>query len=178
MNYTTQSYSTDRLVVQYLTKEHAAALFSVLQDPKIYDYIPTIPPATLEILTQRYTSLESGISPDGQEQWLNWAVKIKDTSEYVGRLEATVYNNHTADIAYELSSNYWGMGYAVEACTKMIEILKQNHGVTQLHASIDTLNAKSIQLVEKLGFRQVEKIENADYFHGRQSDEYVFHLDI
>lgn len=51
---------------------------------------------------------------DKQEAWLNWAVRLRQESTYIGTLEATVYNNQTATIAYLIFPLFWQQGYAKE----------------------------------------------------------------
>lgn len=177
---TLEHFETSRLILEPLNRHHAVYFFNLLQDKRIYDFIPTSPPKTVDDLIKRYTLLEDLCSPDKTEIWLNWAVRLKNIEplEYIGRVEATVYKDLTAKIAYEPSSNYWSSGYAEEMCRELLDILRTEYQVRKFVANIDTLNMKSISLIKKIGFKLHKKIENADYFNGRQSDEYVFYLEI
>src|SRR6266545_4431973 len=62
---------------------------------------------SLEWLRARFTKLESRLSANGQEQWLNWVIRLPN-SELIGYVQATVQPNDRAAIAYELSSTHWG----------------------------------------------------------------------
>jgi ribosomal-protein-alanine N-acetyltransferase len=46
--------------------------------------------------------------------------------------------------------------------------------VCRVFAEIDTRNARSIRLVERLGFTRVALSPRADYFKGAYSDEYRY----
>lgn len=105
---------TQRLLLELLKVTHAVALYHLLQDKRIYEYIPASAPASLEYLEQRYQKLETRLSPNGTEVWLNWAVYIKEHQAYAGYIEATVLPG-VAKIAYVLAPQFWKQGYAYEA---------------------------------------------------------------
>jgi [ribosomal protein S5]-alanine N-acetyltransferase len=91
---------TQRLLLEPLKQHHAALLYPILQDPQIYCYIPQDPPASLKILEQRYQKLEQRLSPTGEEAWLNWAVRLKSSNRFVGRVEASISPIRIAEFAY------------------------------------------------------------------------------
>lgn len=167
---------TDRLLIEPQLKNHAEQMFVIMQDEKIYKYIPTNPPKDINELKARYEKLETRLSPDRSEVWLNWALRQRFDNSLIGRFEATVCENHIAYIAYELSSNYWGKGFAYEASEKIIEVLASEYQVAKIKANVDTRNNSSIKLLEKLKFQKINLIKNADYFEGQESDEYEFEL--
>jgi RimJ/RimL family protein N-acetyltransferase len=129
---------------------HAEEMFAVLSDPAIYEY-ENAPPPSVEWLRARFTKLESRHSPDGQERWLNWVIRIP-TSELVGYVQAAVRSNARAAIAYELSSAYWGRGLASEAVETMIGELQERYQVRSLSAVFKRDNQRSRRLLERLGF--------------------------
>jgi RimJ/RimL family protein N-acetyltransferase len=102
-------------------------------------------------LRVRFTQLESRRSADGQEQWLNWVIRLP-TSELIGYVQATVDASGRAAIAYELSSAYWGRGLARQAVQAMISELVQRYQVHQLTAVFKRKNLRSMRLLERLGF--------------------------
>jgi RimJ/RimL family protein N-acetyltransferase len=120
--------------------------------------------------------LESRSSPDGREAWLNWAVRARDRVAYLGRLEATVRRDGSALIAYEFDPNYWGQGFAGEACRWLLGELAMAHGVREVRAEVDTRNTASIRLLERLSFERIAYKENADSFKGAPSHELTFRL--
>lgn len=114
---------TNRLFLEPLRRHHAAVLYPLLQDERIYTYIPQDPPISLEALEQRYQKLEQRFSPDSTQAWLNWAVCIKASKDYAGYIQATVQANHSAKIAYVFASLFWGQGYAQEACKILLSVI-------------------------------------------------------
>jgi ribosomal-protein-alanine N-acetyltransferase len=171
---TETSLFTARLALEPVRSEHAARLFTALQDPRLYTYIPDDPPASLEALQSRYRRWERRGSADGHEVWLNWAACLRTGAEWVGAFQATVIEQHTALLAYMIFSPYQRQGFAREGCQRIIEHLADGYGVEVVAAEIDTRNTRSIALVEALGFRLVATSHGADTFKGALSDEHRF----
>ena len=140
---------TARLVLEPLTVAHAPAMFELLRDPALYTYLDYGPPASLEPVQQVYAQLETRRSPDGSEEWLNWII-TRDGAP-IGLVQATIYPDSSANVAYLLGSAHWGHGYALEAVAAMIEQLEG----CRLFATVDPRNERSIRLLERLGFRHI-----------------------
>ena len=124
-------------------------LFEGLGHPDLYAFIEERPPANLETLRARYERLATGRSPDGDERWLNWAVRRG--AQYLGYVQATVAPAEHASVAYVLFREHWGQGHAREAVARMMALLEAD-GVTRFSATVHTENARSRRLLEGLGF--------------------------
>lgn len=138
------------LTLEPQTGAHAEEMFAVLSDPRIYEF-ENAPPQSLEWLQQRFIRLESRRSPDGQDQWLNWVVRLP-SGKLVGYVQATVHADRTAAIGYEFSSIYWGRGLARRALESMLRELVEQYQVRGLLATLKRDNWRSLHLLERLGF--------------------------
>jgi len=138
------------LTLEPQTAAHAEEMFAVLSDPAIYEY-ENQPPPSLEWLRVRFTKLESRLSASGEEQWLNWVIRLP-TSELIGYVQATVHPDDRAAVAYELSSAYWGRGLARQAVEAMIAELVEHYRVHSLSSVLKRGNLRSMRLLERLGF--------------------------
>lgn len=165
---------TSRLLLEPLIESHAAYIYRQLQDQRLYQFIPQEAPTSLQILEARYRALSSRLSPNEQEAWLNWAVRLRQESTYIGTLEATVYKNLTATIAYMIFPPFWQQNYAKEGCSILLNHLLNDYKVNAIAAEIDTRNIPSIQLIKSLGFTYISKQENVDSFKGCVSHEYKY----
>src|SRR5216117_2721903 len=141
---------TASLTLEPQSATHAQEMFTVLGDPAIYEF-ENEPPPSVEWLRARFAKLESRLSADGQEQWLNWVIRVP-TSELIGYVQATVRPDGQAAIAYELSSAYWGRGLARQAVQAMISELVEHYRVRCLSAVLKRGNLRSMRLLERLGF--------------------------
>ncbi len=168
---------TERLVLEPILPTHASGLFESSQDEGLYQFIPQDPPATLRALEDRYGFLSGRRSPDGREAWLNWAVRERSSGDYAGTLEATVYGNGTAIIAYMVFVPHQRRGFAAEACGRLLQHLFEDYRLSMVAAEIDTRNVASIALVEALGFERVGFQKDADHFKGSSSDEYRYEIE-
>jgi ribosomal-protein-alanine N-acetyltransferase len=147
-----QTITAAELVLEPLTVADADTMFGVLSDPQIYRYLDYGPPPSVEHLRDVYTKLERRKSPDGSQLWLNWVVHRRG-AEPMGYVQATVLPSGIAWVAFVLSSNHWGRGYASTAAHAMIEHLADAYGISQYLATVEAENRRSIALLERLSFR-------------------------
>jgi RimJ/RimL family protein N-acetyltransferase len=148
---------------------HAEEMFVVLSDPAIYEF-ENEPPWSPHEVRQRFEELESRKSPNGQEQWLNWVVRLP-TGQLAGYVQATVYPQGRAAVAYEFSSAHWGHGYARRSLEIMFAELAERYAVTQLSAVLKKPNFRSLRLLQRLGFTMATPEE-----HERREIEHDEHL--
>jgi ribosomal-protein-alanine N-acetyltransferase len=141
---------TGSLTLEPQTAAHAEEMFVILSDPAIYEY-ENAPPPSPEWLHARFRKLETRRSGDGQEQWLNWVIRLP-TSRLIGYVQATIRPDGRTAIAYVLSSAYWGRGFASQAVKAMLSELVEHYGVCSFFAVLKRENMRSIRLLERLGF--------------------------
>lgn len=168
---------TPRLRLEPQRERHADALFPLLADPRLYEHIPLEPPASLPALREQLARLATRRSPDGSELWLNWVMVHSRSGECVGRVQATVLADRPAYLAYEVFPPHWHRGYATEGCKRVMCWLIDELRVDGFVAEVDSLNAASQRLLERLGFQRTSFRAAADTFKGRVSDEWTWRLD-
>lgn len=168
---------SERLSLEPLRPEHAGALFEALSEPALYAYLPTVPPASVEALAERYGRLVRGAPPGSGERWLNWVPRLRDGGACVGRVEVTLRAGPSAYLAYELGAAWHGRGLATEACARVLRELFEAFDVAFVVAEVDTRNERSWRLLERLGFARVGRREDADFFDGATSHEYDYRLE-
>lgn len=153
-------------VLEPLLVAHASEMFEVLSDPAIYEF-ENEPPASVEALRDRYRRLEARRSADGREVWLNWALRLP-TGPLAGYVQATVLQDGSAYIAYELSSRYWRRGIGSSAVGAMLAELRSRYAVSLAVAVLKAQNHRSRGLLEKLGFQRASPEDEARW---RDSDD-------
>lgn len=154
-----ETLTTARLVLEPLVVAHAPRLFATLSDPAIHRYIDETPPVSVDALAERYARLERRAPPGGGARWLNWVLVDADGS-CVGYVQATVEDG-IAWVAWVLGSRWWGRGLATEAVTAMLDHLAAGPDVARFLATVDAGNARSIRLLERLGFTEADAAERA-----------------
>jgi ribosomal-protein-alanine N-acetyltransferase len=145
-----------------LTAAHADAMFDVLSDPVLYEYDDFEPPRSAQALRERYAQLETRLSPDGAQDWLNWVLLFADSGRAIGFVQATIQRGRgEAWVAYVLARDCWGHGHARRATQVMLEELAQAYGVTRALATAARANTRSIGLLRRLGFTDGSSEEHA-----------------
>ena len=140
---------TSRLVLEPQVEAHAEAMFEVLSDPAIYEY-ENEPTQSLAWLRERFRKLESRASADGSQQWLNWVVRGE--RDVMGYVQATVYDDSHADVAYVFASRFWGQGFARESVEAMLRELCERYETRRAVAVFKAGNDRSRRLLHRLRF--------------------------
>jgi len=139
------------------------------------------PPSSDE-LTALYQKWELRKSPDGTEEWLNWIAREKSSRQVVGYFQAGVPTAKDCKsgtepyVAYVLGTKFQNQGYAAEGLATLVSFLRIEKELNEIKAWVDTRNLRSIHLLKKIGFEQIDHIKNAGFFNGETSDEFVFSL--
>lgn len=142
-----------RFTLERRTAAHAEAMFVVLADPALYEFVDESPPVSVEALRDRFARSESRKSPDGAEHWLNWVVR-GPASEVAGYVQATVEANLETHVAYMFGKAHWGQGLATQAVSKMLAMVAAEFGVKRFFIVAERANPRSTRVAERLGFAE------------------------
>lgn len=143
---------THRLSLEPLMATHADILFFPLCDERIYCWIEAGGPKDLNQLRTKWKRNEIRISPDGNEIWLNWAIRLGLEGSYIGKLDACLDSTIRAtNIGFVFFPEHWGSGYATEALLAVKAVLVE-HGISLMRATVATQNIASAHVLEKAGF--------------------------
>lgn len=130
---------------------HAAILFPILSDARLYEFTGGSPPSSEESLAEAYAILESRRSPDGNELWLNWLIWHLDGGECVGYTQATVHPTH-AYVAWVVGTRWQGLGYASEAAAALVKWLEAL-GVAEIRACVNPAHTASRRVAQNAGLQ-------------------------
>lgn len=142
----TPPLETQRLLLRKFKQEDATALLSLLRDKEVNTFLPWFP---LETLEQAQAFLE--------ERFLrcyelpcsyHYAVCLKDENRPIGYVN--ISDNESHDLGYGLSKAYWRQGIVTEACTAIIERLRQVD-FPYITATHDVKNMRSGEVMKKIG---------------------------
>ncbi len=162
-----------RLTLEPLTSAHAPLLFEALQDPELYAWISTPPPASLDALTQRWRRHESRLSPRGDEAWLNWIVRERGGAA-IGKCDVVVDDQNVAtNVGYILLRPFWNRGYTTEA-VQLVAGHLESLSVGPLRALVTSGNVASARVLEKAGFVRTRVLPANDTIRGVPHDDIEF----
>jgi len=162
-----RTVNASRCTLEPQVEAHASEMFAVLSDPAIYEF-ENEPPPSEEWLAKRYAKLETRVSQDGDEQWLNWVVRLPE-GELAGYVQATVLQSGKAYVAYEFASRFWRQGIGSSAVEAMLNELETQYGVQEFMAVLNSTNYRSKALLRFLGFAQASSEQAAGA--GAEPDE-------
>lgn len=161
---------TARLHLVPTVADHDRLFAEALGDPELYRFLPT-DPCTAAQWRERLLRWEARRSTDGSEHWWNW-IAFDEAGAAVGHFQITLDATGTAVLGYVLASTAQRQGYATEALRSLIEWVP----ATRVRAAVDTRNARSSSLLERIGLKKICLVEHADHFKGSDSHEWVYEL--
>jgi RimJ/RimL family protein N-acetyltransferase len=159
------------LCFEPLTAAHADDLFAILTAPAVLAFIEAGNPPTLEELRVEYADRSRGAVNStmpitsgrlhANEQWFNMMVRLPDPEAVaIGRLEATWYGEW-GELAYIFGQAWWGKGLAFEAMCWWHDYLDTAVPRTQWWATVHPANHRSIQLLMRLGYEEVDSSDRS-----------------
>lgn len=109
--------------------------------------------------------------------WAQIAIEHKLSGELIGDIGLHTLLNpvNQVEVGFTLEPKFQNKGFANEALNSLFHYLFNKLEKEKICASAVEQNVASIKLLEKLGFQQVNKIENT-YFKGRFVTDVVFEL--
>ena len=166
--------ATARLAFEPLAPAHAAEAAPFLADARLWRHIPRTPPDADDV-ARRFAVVSVVERPNG-DRWLNWLVRRRADGQAVGLVETTVSPQHRAYLAYFVFVPFQRQGFAREACAAAIAYLRDECGVVQVDAEIDTRNEASQRVLDALGFTRDDARHPADPIGGAPAWDYRYRL--
>jgi RimJ/RimL family protein N-acetyltransferase len=151
---------TERLSIRPLSTADDAFILRLLNEPSFLDNIGDKGVRTLD--DARSYLLNGPIASYEKNGFGLWLVSIKTTGMPIGicgLLKRDVLED--VDVGYALVPEHWSQGYAAEVVAAVIAYAKTALGLARLVAVVDAANARSIRLLERLGFRYERRMRLA-----------------
>jgi hypothetical protein len=95
-----------------LTLSDVEELVPVLHNEEVFAFVGGLPTRDDFTLGLRRAIDGPGVKGVG-EHWINYAVRLNETGEIFGRVEATVHDN-LAEVAFLFKPAVWGCGYRAQ----------------------------------------------------------------
>ena len=137
---------TERLTLKKLGKANKKRLIDLIGDFRVSETLSNVP--------YPYTNEDA-------EYWLNsvnaseFKLSIFRNSILIGGIGLTPEADGYCEFGYWLGFEYWGKGYATEACNSLLNYAKTNTSYKNFKANVYKGNTASSKVLEKVGFRQI-----------------------
>ena len=144
---------TERLILRKLQLSDAASLFTVLADEKVTRFYDD---EAFTELSQAREQIEAWAEGFSGRRSVRWGITRREDGLIIG--SCGYYGFHTwhrrGAIGYELASAFWRQGIMTEALDAIIGFGFREIGLNRVQAVVMPGNEASVQLLQKLGFRQ------------------------
>lgn len=163
---------TNRLILRAFCHEDMNAYLKITHDPQV----------------QRF--LGGGVNLFSEEphisNWLNningrllksktvftWCIELKEENKVIGRIDLGGFvKKSMAEIAYHLSAEYWGMGFATEAVKEVTRFGFDELKLHRIQAMVMRDNISSIKVLKKVGFSEEGTLKK--YLFGKEFHDTV-----
>ena len=143
---------TDRLRLRWFVASDAPFVFRLLNEP---DWIRFIGDKHVSTLDDASRYIENGpVAMYGREGFGLYAVESKETGAPIGMCGLIKRQTlDEVDVGFAFLSEFRSQGFAFEAATAVLAFAHDVLSLRRLVAIVSPDNAKSISLLEKLGFR-------------------------
>lgn len=145
---------TERLILRRFVPQDLQDLFAYLSDAEVVRFEPYRPMS----LKETAENLRWRISTDEMI-----AVVLKSNCKLIGNIYLGKRDFEALELGYVFHRDFWGRGFAREACTAMIQHAFAG-GTHRIFAECDVQNVSSWKLLESLGFERSGHLKQNVYF--------------
>tara|TARA_B100001758_G_C18000081_1_gene397598 strand:- start:73 stop:579 length:507 start_codon:yes stop_codon:yes gene_type:complete len=140
---------TERLILKKIEKKNLKVLLNLLNNWNVVQWLVNVPyPYT-------FNDAEKWLDKSSKEEL---ALNIFLKNNLIGGITIDKRaDNNTHFLGYWIGEEYWGKGYAIEACNSLISYFFSNHSENKLYASHMLKNEKSKKILLNLGFEKVSE---------------------
>ena len=137
---------TERLKLKRPGLEHKSRLIQLIGDFRVASMLSNVPyPYTDKDADYWLEKIEN------EELSLN--IFLNDT--LIGGVGLSVRGDDYCELGYWLGFEYWGLGYATEACKGLLEFAQISTSFNCVNANVYKENFRSSRVLQKLGFVQI-----------------------
>jgi RimJ/RimL family protein N-acetyltransferase len=142
--------TTPRLTLREFVEEDADAMFDLCRDSAVMAFVGPPPESaeeerrTIERHQQRYQNPGYSL----------WALRVKGSKNIIGRcglMDLDVEGEPATEVSYLLARDHWGLGYAAEAASAVLEVARDRFHLPRVVALIHPDNIASIRVAERIG---------------------------
>ena len=143
--------ASERLSLRKLSINDSAEIFALRTDVRVNQYLDRSKPDNISKVIEFINLVNKGID-EGRS--LYWAICLRDNPQLAGTICLWNFSadQKQAEIGFELSPAYQGMGIMQEAVSCVLEYACDTISLKVIDAFVHKENLKSIRLLEKNNF--------------------------
>lgn len=166
---------TERLILRQLTLEDIDFIFQHFSNPQVTQYLMDEPPvANVE---EAQAIIKFFQNPESKTR-NRWGIMQKADHRLIGTCGFHKWDKAhlRAEIGYDLAHDRWGQGIMTEALHAIINNGFDRMKIHRIDAFVYVNNSHSIQLLQKLGFKQEGLLRDYFYLNETFYDHFLFGL--
>jgi [ribosomal protein S5]-alanine N-acetyltransferase len=107
---------------------------------------------------------------------VRFAIAERSSDQLVGTIgfHTVSPENRSAELAYDLAPDWWGKGIASEMCRVMVEWAHSHVGLLRVQATVLTTNSRSIEVLQRCGFKREGLLRSYRIIRGRPGDFWMY----
>lgn len=144
----TPTLETERLILRKFTERDMEALFLILKDEEVNQFLPWYPVKSMEETKKFYE--EKYASQYAQPQGYAYAICLKKDNFPIGYTRVDMEEHH--DFGYGLRKEFWHKGIVTEAGKAIVEQVRKD-GLPYITATHDKKNPRSGNVMQKVGMK-------------------------
>ena len=135
---------TERLLLRQFSPDDWRDLHEYLSQPKTVQYEP------YDVFSIEQAKQEAARRCADESFW----AVVLPSGKVIGNVWLAKGGFDTWQLGYVFNCDYWGHGYATEACRAALDDVFANHSAHRITATVNPANEPSWRLLERLGFRR------------------------
>ena len=167
---------TDKLIPREMTLDDVKFYFHHFNKDEVVEGCCFPGPKSLEAAKEELELY--CIKPLKENRGIRWGISRKSGNGLIGTCGYYDWDKtaHRAEIGYDLDPAYWGQGIMTEALHIVLKYGFEEMRLNRIQAIIDSENARSFRLVQRLGFKKEGVFRQRSYFNGQFRDDVCFSL--
>jgi RimJ/RimL family protein N-acetyltransferase len=163
------------LELRALTTADVPALFEIFGDPEVVRYWSVGPLESLAAAATLLHVIEAGFA---ERELFQWGITEPDTGQVIGTctLHRIELAHRRCEIGFALRRDRWGQGRASAAVSAVLGFAFDTLGCHRVEADADPRNARSLALLERLGFEREGLLKERYHVAGEIQDALLLGL--
>ncbi|HEY3501061.1 MAG TPA: GNAT family N-acetyltransferase [Polyangiaceae bacterium] len=165
----------DGVELRALGEDDVPALFEIFGDAEVARYWSRDPFASLEVAREFLGEIQEGFATG---RLFQWGILPAALGRIVGTCTLFQFDlaHRRCEIGFALGRAFWGRGIASNAVASVLRFAFEELQLHRVEADADPRNARSLALLERLGFRREGVLRERYLVNGELQDAVVLGL--
>lgn len=166
---------TKNLILRRMKHDDINDLFEMRKDPRIHEYTDTKIEENIDETKTYVDKMNKGVDDN---KWIIWAIEYRQSKKVIGSISIWNINNEqqSGELGYGIINDFQGKGLMKESLLSVVAYGFDVMKLKALEAYTEENNIRSINLLEKCKFININKVDDEGYFNNRVYHMIVYRL--